>query len=124
MKNKEVLIAYQIAVNAKLSEIASKIKSTRLQWHRGNNIEKLQKEAKKIYEALDKMKSDEFKAMKPMDEHFEKLAELFEKQPEVIELLDIESEIVIKNVAIDDLPSDLSGIELQSIGWMIEKNAE
>lgn len=121
MKNVEVLQAYRVATHEKLTEIASKIKSTRLQWHRGNNIEKLLGAAKKIYTELDKMKSEKFKEMKPTDEDFEKLAILFEKQPEVEELLDIESEIVIKKVSIDDLPSDLSGIELQAISWMIEK---
>jgi hypothetical protein len=121
MKNGEVLQVYRVATHEKLTEIASKIRSTRLQWHRGNNIEKLLSFAKKIYSELDKMKSEEFKAMKPTDENFEKLAILFEKQPEVIELLGIESEIVIKKVSIDDLPVDLSGIELQAIGWMIEK---
>jgi len=121
MKNGEVLQIYRVATHEKLAEIASNIKSTRLQWHRGINLEKLLNAAKKIYSELDKMKSEEFKAMKPTDEHFVKMAELFEKQPEVIELLDIESEIVIKKVSIDDLPIDLSGIELQSIAWMIEK---
>lgn len=122
MKNVDVLVRYQFATDPKLATIAAGIKSTKLQWHRGNNLSKLEKGVKQIHVALNEMKSEKLKTMKPDDEGFRDEIKKFEAQENVLELLEIESEVTIKTVTIDDLPSDLTDMELGSVRWMMEND--
>jgi hypothetical protein len=95
-----------------------------LHWYFDINFENLQKAAKRIYEAIDKLKPDILKdkeADRTTDSYKEAESE-FLKSKELIELLDIENDIVIKTIPIDKIPDNLTGFAWSCIKWMVERN--
>lgn len=120
MKNEDVLNINQIIVTKELAEIASNIKSTKLQWHRSGNIKKIASEAKRIYEAIHELKPDKLKDIKELTDELRPEFDLFLQSEAVVELLSIEAEVDIKKVKLSDLPADLTEREMASISWMVE----
>lgn len=103
----------------------SGISGTMLHWYFDINFENLQKASKKVYDAIDKIKPDILKDKDADKEstEFKTAFNDFMKSKELIELLEIENDIVIKTIPFDKLPDNLTGFEWSCIKWMVEKNS-
>lgn len=137
MKNKELFEIWKLitasVINKKegikepVREVLARIRSTKFQYWKKRNIEKIEAHIKSLFEDIEGLKSNELKELQKNHKLGEKESDelkaaivAFDKSKELQELMDIESELEVKKVSIEDLPSDLNEIEMELIEWMVE----
>ena len=109
-----------------VKQVMSEIPSTRLHYWKKRNLEKLTSMIKSLQEDQQAMKSpaiislEKSKRDEKAEEAYRIAIDSLINSKEYKELMDIETEFEVKKITIDDLPADLSAMQMEAISWMVE----
>lgn len=109
-----------------VKQVMSEIPSTRLHYWKKRNLEKLTSMIKSLQEDQQAMKSpavislEKSKRDEKAEEAYIIAIDSLINSKEYKELMDIETEFEVKKITIDDLPADLSAMQMEAISWMVE----